>query len=265
MERSARTGNPGGAQGGWLNTSAWHGEMVVAPYAIQTSGGWYQLTNRDIILIHNTRILTPSEYHKLRKAMVDENRELVTEWQHQLADAMRRGDTTRINSLAAKIQNANKYPLMCDMLMHTGMRIVEAQALKPDMYRASRHVIADVKCNKVKSKSASRTIMLSLPGCDAVEEWLASGLTVPSRISMGETLRRYARISGIGAEGITPKMFRKTLASWLIACYPEQTQYIAKSMGHDLVTLNTHYLGVGFQRAEIEMMRELLKGWGVAV
>lgn len=219
----------------------------------------------DIILIQNTRILTPSEYHKIRKAMVDENRELVTEWNYQLADAILRCDNTKMASLAAKIQNANKYPLMCDMLMHTGMRIVEAQALKPEMYRASRHVIADVKCNKVKSKSANRTIMLSLPGCDAVEAWLKSGLAVPSRISMGETLRRYARISGIGAEGITPKMFRKTLASWLIACYPEQTLYIAKSMGHDLNTLQKHYLGIGFQRSEIEMMRELLKGWGVAV
>lgn len=221
--------------------------------------------SKDIILIQNTRVLTPSEYHKLRKAMVDENRDLVTEWQHQLADALHRSDIASQEKITTKIQNANKYPLMCDMLMHTGMRIVEAQALKPDMYRASRHVIADVRCNKVKSKSANRTVMLSLPGCDAVEAWLKSGLTVPSRISMGETLRRYARLADIGQEHITPKMFRKTLASWLIACYPEQTMYIAKSMGHDLNTLQKHYLGVGFERSEIELMREMLKGWGVAV
>lgn len=223
------------------------------------------MTDRDIILIQKTRILTPSEYHKLRKAMVDENRDLVTEWNHQLADAIHRSDFTGEQKLRRKIEGANKYPLLCDLLLHTGMRLVEVQNLKPEQYRASRHVIADVTCKKLKCASSARTVMLSLPGCDAVEAWLKSELTIPTRISMGETLRRYAGISGIGTNGITPKMFRKMLASWLMACYPEQQSYIAKSMGHDLNTLNKHYLGVGFERSEIDMMREILKGWGVAV
>lgn len=190
---------------------------------------------RDIILIQNTRVLMPSEYVRLRKA------------------------------IAAGDDNNQKYPVLLDFLLHTGMRLVEAQDMKPDMYRASRRVIAGVSCAKVKCKASQRTVMLSLPGCDAVEAWLKSGYAIPNRAAMHVTLKRYAELSGIGSDGVTAKMFRKTLASWLMACYPEMEMYISASMGHSRATLQKHYLGHGFPRAEVDLAREMLQGWGVAV
>lgn len=190
---------------------------------------------RDIILIQNTRVLMPSEYIKLRKA------------------------------IAAGDDNNQKYPVLLDFLLHTGMRLVEAQSTTPDMYRASRRVIAGVSCAKVKCKASQRTVMLSLPGCDAVEAWLKSGYAIPNRAAMHVTLKRYAELSGIGSDGVTAKMFRKTLASWLMACYPEMEMYISASMGHSRATLQKHYLGHGFPRAEVDLAREMLQGWGVAV
>lgn len=190
---------------------------------------------RDIILIQNTRVLMPGEYIKLRKAISE-------------------GE-----------DGNKKYPLLMDFLLHTGMRLVEAQSMTPDMYRASRRVIAGVSCAKVKCKSSQRTVMLSLPGCDAVEAWLKSGYAIPDRAAMHVTLKRYAELSGIGSEGITGKMFRKMLASYLMACYPEMEMYISASMGHSRATLQKHYLGHGFPKAEVEMAREMLQAWGVAV
>jgi integrase len=190
---------------------------------------------RDIILIQNTRVLMPSEYLKLRKAIAT-------------------GD-----------DNNQKYPVLMDFLLHTGMRLVEAQDMKPDMYRASRRVIAGVSCAKIKCKASQRTVMLSLPGCDAVEAWLRSGYTIPNRAAMHVTMKRHAELAGIGSEGVTAKMFRKTLASWLMACYPEMEMYISASMGHSRATLQKHYLGHGFPRAEVDLSREMLQGWGVAV
>lgn len=190
---------------------------------------------RDIIIIQNTRVLMPSEYTRLRNAIAE-------------------GD-----------DNNRKYPILMDFLLHTGMRLVEAQEMTPDMYRASRRVIAGVSCAKVKCKASQRTVMLSLPGCDAVEEWLKSGYIIPNRAAMHVTLKRYAELSGIGSEGVTAKMFRKTLASWLMACYPEMEMYISASMGHSRATLQKHYLGHGFPRAEVDLAREMLQGWGVAV
>jgi integrase len=77
---------------------------------------------------------------------------------------------------------------------------------------------------------------------------------------------RYANLAGIGTEGINPKMFRKTLVSWLIACYPEKIAYIQASMGHNQDTIVTNYLGLGFPRSEVETMRiNYLNEWGVSI
>ena len=231
------------------------------------------MTERDIIVIQNTRVFMPSEYIKLRKAMVDENKALVDDYRQQLAEY---ATPEKYKELQSKINRLMKYPLMCDFLLHTGMRLVEAKDIKPDMYRASRRVIAGVSCAKVKCKASQRTVMLSMPGCDAVEAWLASGLEIPVQTTkdgktragsttIGLTLKRYADVSGIGSDYVTGKSFRKTLASLLMACYPEREMYIAASMGHDRTTLQKHYLGLGFPRAEIDLAREMLKGWGAAV
>ena len=62
------------------------------------------------------------------------------------------------------------------------------------------------------------------------------------------------------------EMFRKTLVSWLIACYPEKQIYIQSSMGHDGETIVNNYLGLGFTREQTDHMRlKYLYDWGVVV
>lgn len=209
--------------------------------------------NQDILLVQGTRVLRPSEWEKLRNGML-------TDYQRGLVRGyISAGDV-------AKSAQMERYQIVCDMLMHTGMRIVEAKELKPEWYRPARRVIVIPKSaiRKKKCLYTERTVMLSLPGCDAVDRYLKSGLAWPTNKSgFRAALIRYAIKAGISPTGITTKMFRKTIVSWLMACYPERALYVAASMGHDIPTLQKHYLGLGWERAEVEKMREYLKEWGV--
>jgi integrase len=115
-----------------------------------------------------------------------------------------------------------------------------------------------------------------MPGCDAFDRLVSAKVKFkgqevsvlemrPERVSFGDTLKRYAITAGIGEQGIKPKMFRKTLVSWLVACFPEKSLYIQASMGHSEDTIVQNYLGLGFTKEEIEIMRTTyLKGWGEA-
>jgi integrase len=209
----------------------------------------------DIITIGGIRVLRPSEWEKLRHAMItDEQRQLV-------AEALAAGDIAKANRI-------QRYQIVCDALLFTGMRIVELKAMQRDWFRPARRVVVIPKSAVKKKRSlyTERTVMLSLPGCDAVERYLNAGLKWPANPNGFRTsLIRYALKAGISPAGITTKMFRKTWVSWLMACYPERELYISASMGHDAATMRRHYLSLGFERGEVERMREYINGWGVLV
>lgn len=197
----------------------------------------------DIILKQGTRILFPSEYEKIREQM------------------------------------PTYYQVFCDALLMSGMRPIEFERFEPSWYRGSRRVIQlpETACLKEKCKFKARTIRLSLPGCDAMDKLVNTSVTfkkksipvmtkLPNRGAFRYALVRYATSAGIGTEGICPKMFRKTLVSWLMAAYPERQIEIAASMGHDYDTIIQNYLGLGFTRSDIEKIRmKYLLEWGVLV
>lgn len=195
----------------------------------------------DHILKQSTRVLTPAEYESLRSAM-----------------------------------DAPYYPLICDAMLLSGMRPIEFSRFEPSWYKASRRSIhlPIGACMKDKCEYKERTISLSMPGCDAFDRLVTAKVKFkgkdvpvldrrPAKVSFNDTLKRYAALAGIGTDGIAPKMFRKTLVSWLVACYPEKVVFIAASMGHDYDTIIKNYLGMGFTREEIAVMKEkYLQGWG---
>jgi len=197
----------------------------------------------DIILKQDTRILFPADYEAMREHM------------------------------------PRYYQIICDVNLLTGFRPVELSRFDPGWYRASRRVIQmpDDACKKERCKYKERTIRLSLPGCDAMDKFVSEKVKhkkkevfayemIPQRTAFGDALKRYANLAGIGDEGIVPKMFRKTLVSWLIACYPEKQIYIQSSMGHDGETIVNNYLGLGFTREQTDHMRlKYLYDWGVVV
>ena len=210
---------------------------------------------QDIITVNGVRVLRPSEWDKLRHAMLtDEQRKLVE-------DAIVAGDIAKANRI-------QRYQIICDALLYTGMRIVELKAMQRDWYRPARRVIVIPKSaiKKKKCLFTERTVMLSLPGCDAVERYLNASLAWPSNnTGFRAALVRYAIKAGISPVGVTTKMFRKTCVSWLMACSPERELYISASMGHDIPTMRRHYLSLGWERDEVERMRKMLDQWGVMV
>lgn len=197
----------------------------------------------DIILKQGARVLFPSDYEKLREQMPE------------------------------------YYKILCDAMLLSGMRPIEFERFEPSWYRGSRRVIQlpEESCLKQKCKFKARTIRLSLAGCDAFDKLTTTmvkfkGKDVPvlqmrpKRVAFRDALIRYAKLAGIGAEGMSPKMFRKTLVSWLVECYPEKSLKIQASMGHDADTIVNNYLGLGFTRDSIEVMRtKYLNEWGELV
>lgn len=161
------------------------------------------------------------------------------------------------------------YRVTCSALLHTGLRLVELWALRdhPEWYHASDRLIdlpKEGSAKKAKIESVDRTIRLTEDGCRAVETFLSVKPPVRESDAFGRALKRYAIKADLGIKGITPKMFRKMLASWLVECKNDlniDALDIIANMGHDLKTLQKHYLGIGFSQEEhIEMMM-FLKGW----
>jgi integrase len=87
-----------------------------------------------------------------------------------------------------------------------------------------------------------------------------------SRQSMLGVLENAAKTAELPEldKGIMPKMFRKSLISWLMKCYPEKMFEIAGAAGHTLNVMQRHYASLSFTKQDIEDMRKFLKGWGEA-
>ena len=160
---------------------------------------------------------------------------------------------------------SEKYQVYSDVLLMTGLRPIEFWRMDKSWYRAARRCLELPvgACLKQKCQWTQRTVLLSLPACDAVETYLnCTGVERLNENSMRDAYRRYAIKAGLSTTGITTKMFRKTWVSWLVACYPEQSLNIAASMGHSIEVMRTNYLGLSFPRGEIVKMREkYLDGW----
>jgi integrase len=172
------------------------------------------------------------------------------------------------------------YQIICDAALLSGLRPdCELQRFDPAWYSGSRRRISlpDGACLKDMCKFKNRQVILSLAGCDAMDKLVKTTVKfkrkdvpvlsrLPKRVAFRDALIRYAKSAGIGTEGITPKMFRKTLVSWLVACYPDKSLYIQASMGHDADTIVENYLGIGFTKDEIELIKtKYLNEWGSLV
>jgi len=163
------------------------------------------------------------------------------------------------------------YRSICEGLLHSQMRVQEFRwfVAHPESYKASRRCISLPKdaIGKTETVFAERDVILSIRGCQVIEHLINLKLKAkefPSRQAMNVYIRNKAIESGVGGEGICPKMFRKTMISWLIAVYPEKHAWINSSAGHTSDIQLRHYMGVAFNRVDLDDMRSLLKGWGEA-
>jgi integrase len=189
------------------------------------------------IVKEDTRVLTPKEYKQLKE--------------HLSPD----------------------YICICDVLLHTGMRMPEfiKFSLHPEWYDARRRCIElpTAAIRKKKTIYKTRQVNLTLEGCKAVEHFhkmIKDNLKIPSRQAMLGTLRRAAVEAKLPDtdKGICPKMFRKTLVSWLMKAMPERMFEIAANMGHTLEVMQTNYTNLSFAKEDLDDIRKFLKGWGMA-
>ena len=188
-----------------------------------------------IIVRQGARILTPKEYQHLR------------------------------NQLDSNIG----YQLITDVLLHTGLRVVEFWALvdHPHWYHSSARVIdlpKEGSAKKARCTITERTVRLTEGGCKALDALFACDIKFRERDAMGNALKRAGVKAGFGTKGISPKMFRKMLISWLVEARKEldiDTMDIAASAGHQMETLKNHYLGIGFSKEDHEDIVEFLRGW----
>jgi integrase len=137
----------------------------------------------------------------------------------------------------------------------------------PEWYHASSRLIdlpAEGAAKKVKTSKKDRTIRLTADGCKALELVFGCKVGFRERSAMGKALKRAAERAGLGVKGITPKMFRKMLASYLVEVRKDlgvDALEITANMGHDEKTLRDHYLGIGFTVQEHSDILEFLRGW----
>ena len=187
------------------------------------------------IIKSDTRILTPKEYEKLKTKLSPE------------------------------------YVCICDVLLHTGMRMPEFIKFSqhPEWYDAHRRCIELPTKAILKKKTVYKTrqINLTLSGCDAVKHFqkmIKDNMKIPSRQSMIGVLSRAAIEAELpdGDKGICPKMYRKMLVSYLMKCYPEKMFEIAANMGHTLEVMRINYTNLSFAKEDTEDIRKFLKGWG---
>ena len=160
--------------------------------------------------------------------------------------------------------------LIFDGLLFTGMRIEEFWRFveNPKWFHYERQYIElpPGSILKVKTKQRERSVMLSNIGTRAIMD-LTSAIKRKeiehiSSAGWRQNLTRAAIKAGLDLRGITPKMLRKTWVSWLMAIYPEDGIRIASSAGHDIRTMQTHYLSMPFSNSERERIKFYVSGWG---
>jgi integrase len=185
------------------------------------------------LLISDTRVLTPEEYEAIRSALSPDHRPIF------------------------------------DGLIFTGMRATEFDRFleHPEWFDPSRAYIQIPKgaSLKVKARLRARPVLLSTFGNRSIRDLVDSvkrdKVNFSSRQSWRNNLTRAANKAGIDPTGIVPKMTRKTWVSWLMATYPEDAMRISFSMGHDLRTMQEHYLNMPFSKQEIEEIKPYVQGW----
>lgn len=156
--------------------------------------------------------------------------------------------------------------LIADGLLYTHTRIEEFWRLldHPEWYKVDREVIDLPRGSilKEKARQKERTVLLSYAGVRVVEEITQRGDVAPmSRKVLGEDLKRAAVRAGIDPTGISPKMFRKTYVSWLMATMPEKSLFIATSAGHTPQVMIDHYLNLGLGKYKEDILPHVV-GWG---
>ncbi len=153
--------------------------------------------------------------------------------------------------------------LWLDALLTTGMRYEElALFQKNPQWFDKTFIHLPVEANRKHKALKQRSVRLSRWGQTIIPLFLTNSRPIPNRAGIRADLLGWAKSAGIGIEGISAKMFRKTWESWITIKYPTiNPKIILLSQGHnDFVSLN-YYLSVPFTEEDKALMGKYTDGY----
>lgn len=186
------------------------------------------------------RILTPSDYWALKDAILH-------------------------NSRASKEE---KHEIVVDLLLFTGMRYTELQVFAGNLsWFDARNRAISLPGRATKTREP-RVIHLTPAFTKILETWIRRNkpIEVPHPVAMARNLKRWCN-SGytkyLFGWNPSPKTFRKTWESWLLAA-GYTSMAVALSQGHSELISYGHYANLDPRlKSEMDEVRELTKGWGM--
>jgi len=171
------------------------------------------------------RILRPSEYEQLRKA-VEKKEDLIN--------------------------------LDCCLLL--GARYEECVEIQKHPEWFDNNFVYLPHEKKVKRKSPDRYIRLSSAGQMILPHFFGNK-PLPTPQGFRDNLIRWAKKSGLDPIGLCPRTLRKTWESWLVYYYPDQIHAIFLSQGHTELTSLNHYINMPFTEDDKKLMKKWVDGW----
>jgi len=152
-----------------------------------------------------------------------------------------------------------------EALLYSGCRYVELQRLKekPDMYEQSngRIHLNSYAIRKSKIKMKERYVILNPVGRRVIEAYIELEKELPDHNTWRNDLTRWAQLANIDGRRLSPKTTRKTLESWLVTTYPQLTNIIFLSQGHNALTALQYYVTLPFTQQDKLEMKEFVYGW----
>lgn len=147
----------------------------------------------------------------------------------------------------------------------TGMRYIEVQRLyeHQDWILQMRRAIHLPRDAQLKAKRVAPERNVPIPAQLQGElAYFFKNQKPPVLKVWGENLKRWAKKAGIEPIGITPKMTRATLESWMYAAGISPND-ICLRQGHDKLTSLNHYqtLSALFLESERTEIKKRLAGW----
>ena len=161
------------------------------------------------------------------------------------------------------------YRFRGDLLLYLYPRIVEAFhiANHPEWYRKENAAVflpIVPGLGKDRCTIKQRTVVLCNNGVRAIDEFFDHKIKFAAYQNMEEAFKLAAKKADFDTSMISTKMLRKTGISWHLVAYPNQQSQISRSAGHDVKTMNKHYLADGFRKEDRKDMVEEVKGFGDA-
>lgn len=145
----------------------------------------------------------------------------------------------------------------------SGMRYVEVQRLyeHPGWILKERKVIALPRDAQLKVKRVAPDRYITIPPqINGELSYFFKNTKPPVLKVWNDNLKRWAKKAGFDLAGISPKMTRASIESWMYQAGIEVST-ICQRQGHDRITSLNHYMAIPFTEAEKIEIKKRLAGW----